>query len=50
MIIIIFGTIMGKKKLCKTEAIEDRNSHKVVYSKRKRNLLKQCIELSKMCS
>lgn len=40
---------MGKKVIDKTEYIEDSIRREQTYSKRKRNILKQCIELSNMC-
>jgi hypothetical protein len=40
---------MGRKPVKKTEYVESKSSREQTYSKRKRNILKQCIELSKMC-
>lgn len=40
---------MGKKKLEKIERIQNDNTRKVTYCKRKKGLLKKAIELSKLC-
>ena len=40
---------MGKRKLEKIERIENDNTRKVTYGKRKKGLLKKAIELSKLC-
>ena len=40
---------MGKRKLEKIERIENDNTRKVTYCKRKKGLLKKAIELSKLC-
>jgi len=40
---------MRKNKIQVNEYINDKNARIVSYSKRKKNLIKKAIELSKMC-
>ena len=40
---------MGKKKVDTLKYIDDREARDITYSKRKRGILKKCIEFSKMC-
>jgi len=40
---------MGKKKIDPCTLISNENRRTVTYSKRKRGLIKKCIELSRLC-
>ena len=40
---------MGKRKIDPMAFVEDRLTRDVTYSKRKRGIIKKCIEFSKMC-
>ena len=40
---------MGKKKIDKLKAIQNKNQRNVAFCKRKRGFLKKAIELSSLC-
>lgn len=40
---------MGPRGVDKTKKIEQANKRDVTYCKRRRGLLKKCVEMSKMC-
>ena len=40
---------MGDRKIDKTQKIKAANKRNVTFCKRRRGILKKCIELSKMC-
>ena len=41
--------VMGRRKVDKTKKIESVNKRNVTFCKRRRGILKKCIEMSKMC-
>lgn len=41
---------MGRQSVNKTQLLEDSKKREITYSKRKRNILRHCIEFSKMCN
>ena len=40
---------MGRRKVDKTKKIEETRKLAVTFCKRRRGILKKCIEMSKMC-
>ena len=40
---------MGKNKVDKSVYIDDEVKRRIAFSKRKRVIIKQCVELSRMC-